>query len=173
MKKTGLQSQQRSQQKRISSRSIVSSSAANQSYYYDYKTGTRTPKFKRCDLYLDDAGDDVTAKFGFTLNSKTTPKYMIFRVDHGSPAHSASIEERDVLIEVDGVNIRRVKHSKVVQMLGEAQRTRGKVQVLVISPEGYMYHKLRSKRFSDKSLATSANTTNFTSTKIVRGENGS
>ena len=114
------------------------------------------PKFKRCNVQLlpDFKG------FGFTLNSKVKPKYMIYSIDINSPAYKANLREKDVIVQIDKKNIRKSRFEKVKQILSESQK-RGQVEILAIDQEGYLFYKNRKKNFSSKKLVTSDNTEPF------------
>jgi C-terminal processing protease CtpA/Prc len=94
--------------------------------------------------------------YGFTLNTKSKPKYMIFQIDQSSPAYMANLNESDVIVEINKQNIRKLKFPKVKQMLMDSQKNNS-VEILAISKEGYMYYKNRNKRFSDRKLVTKDN----------------
>lgn len=114
------------------------------------------PRFKRCTIRLQPDNPN----YGFTLNSKIKPKYMIFAVEQDSPAYAANLRTSDVIVEVNGENIRRYKFEKVKKMLSDS-RTKGQVEILAISKEGYLYYKNKKKRFSSRNLVMSDNTDNF------------
>jgi len=126
------------------------------------------PKFKRCLVVLPQQSDSTSlphpqAKgYGFTLNSKVKPKYMIFSVDPASPAYAANLRATDVIVEINKKNIRRLKFDQVKQMIIDSQKER-KVEILAISKEGYMYYKERRKRFSSRKLVTLDNTEPYSS----------
>lgn len=93
----------------------------------------------------------------------TKPKFMVFSVDPNSAAHKANLSTTDVVITMDGINIRRFKMKKVNRMLGDAIK-RGQIELLVINIEGYMhYKKSKSKTlFSEWSrLVSDDNTDEF------------
>lgn len=129
----------------------------NQTGLMSQSTGTLSGqgRFKRCNIQLPP--DAENQSFGFTLNSKVKPKYMIFSVDQGSPAYNANLRSSDVIVAVDQTNIRRLKFDKVKSMLSEAKR-RGHVEILAVSKENYLYYKNKKKRFSSTKLVTSDNT---------------
>jgi hypothetical protein len=114
------------------------------------------PKFKRCNVQLlpDFNG------YGFSLNSKLKPKYMIYSIDTNSPAYKANLRQSDVIVQIDKKNIRRLRFDKVKQMLSDSQK-KGQVEILAIDREGYMFYKNRKKRFSSNKLVTSDNTEPF------------
>lgn len=118
--------------------------------------GTYKPKFKRCDVQIlpDFKG------FGFAINSKIKPKFMIYSVDQNSPAYKANLRETDVIVQIDGKNIRKLKFDKVKQLLSDSQK-KGRVEILAIDKEGYKYYKERKKKFSSKKLVTEDNTEPF------------
>lgn len=115
--------------------------------------GGYRPKFKRCNVQLlpDFNG------YGFAINSKIKPKFMIYSVDQNSPAYKANLRETDVIVQIDNKNIRKIKFDKVKQILSESQK-KGQVEILAIDQEGYKYYKDRKKRFSSKKLVTADNT---------------
>lgn len=110
-------------------------------------------KFKRCTVNLTPESDN----FGFTLNSRIKPKYMIYDVAFNSPAYMANLRTNDVIVEIDRTNIRRLKFDKVKEMLNRSKQNR-RVEVLAISKEGYLYYKNKKKRFSSTKLVTTENT---------------
>jgi len=125
-------------------------------------TGTlgkyQTDKFKRCTIKLQ----PTDPNFGFTLNSKIKPKYMIFNVENDSPASKANLRTSDVIVEINKENIRRFKFDKVKKILSDARNVEPRqVEILVISKEGYLYYKNKKKRFSSKNLVTTDNTEIF------------
>jgi predicted metalloprotease with PDZ domain len=128
------------------------------------------PKFKRCLVVLPQQSDSSSSSlphpqakgYGFTLNSKVKPKYMIFSVDPVSPAYAANLRATDVIVEINKKNIRRLKFDQVKQMIIDSQKER-KVEILAISKEGYMYYKERRKRFSSRKLVTLDNTEPYSS----------
>jgi hypothetical protein len=89
---------------------------------------------------------------------------MIFDVDANSPAEMAGLEKMDVLIEVNGKNIRRSSFDKVRFYLSQSYLT-GKVEILVISKVGYLWFKERKKRFSSK-LANDSNVELYSNANI-------
>lgn len=115
-------------------------------------TSKGTPKFKRCNLELIEGFKG----FGFTINSKMTPKLTIFDVEPGSPAQLAGIKKNDVLVEVNKKNVRRTAFEKVRMMMQEASK-KGEVELLVISEEGYRWFKAKKKRFSKANKFTNEN----------------
>ena len=84
---------------------------------------------------------------------------MISGVERNSPAARANINEKDVLVEINSKNIRQSKFDKVRTLLGEAVK-KGRVELLVISMEGYLWFKSKKKKFSQK-LATADNVEYF------------
>ena len=115
-------------------------------------TNKNTPKFKRCTVIAI----SNFKGFGFTINSQMKPKYMIHDVDKNSPAEFAGLRQNDVIIEINNKNIRRTSFEKIRMMLSEAYSV-GKVEVLVISKEGYTWFKQRKKRFSNTTKLTNEN----------------
>jgi C-terminal processing protease CtpA/Prc len=115
-------------------------------------TAKNTPKFKRCTVIAI----SNFKGFGFTINSQVKPKYMIHDVDKNSPAEFAGLRQNDVIIEINNKNIRRTSFEKVRMMLSDAYIV-GKVEVLVISKEGYTWFKQKKKRFSNSSKLTKEN----------------
>ena len=129
------------------------------------------PKFKRCLVILpplpaaseEDSSSAPVKGYGFTLNSKVKPKYMIFSVDPQSVSYAANLRATDVIVEIDKKNIRRLKFDQVKQMIIDSQKNRRQVEILAISKEGYMYYKERRKRFSSRKLVTTENTEPYSS----------
>jgi hypothetical protein len=87
--------------------------------------------------------------FGFKINQKVKPKYTVIDVVKNSPADMARLEKMDVIIEINGKNIRRSSFKKVGNYLSNAIMN-GEVELLVINQEGYLWFKRRGKRFSSK-----------------------
>jgi len=85
---------------------------------------------------------------------------MIYSVDQNSPAYKANLRETDVIVQIDGKNIRKLKFDKVKQLLSDSQK-KGRVEILAIDKEGYKYYKERKKKFSSKKLVTEDNTEPF------------
>jgi hypothetical protein len=102
------------------------------------------PKFKR--LRIDRS--PTFAGFGFKINKKIKPKYTAYDVANSSPAAWAGLTKMDVLIEINGKNIRRLSFETVCYFLTEAYNEHGGVTLLVISQEGYLWYKKRGKKFS-------------------------
>lgn len=126
------------------------------------------PKFKRCIVQLI----PEFKGYGFTLNSKVKPKYMIFTVDPDSPSYAANLRATDVIVEIDKKNIRRMKFDKVRQLLSETQKN-GQVEILAISKEGYMFFKNKKKRFSSTKLVTLDNTEPYSTLDGLRTRDSS
>ena len=102
-------------------------------------------RFKRCKIQLNPL-DGVIQSFGFTLNSRVKPKYMILDLDQESPAYKANLRTNDVIIAIDGQNIRRLGIEKVKVMMSEAMKRR-KIEILAISVEGYLAYKEKKSLF--------------------------
>ena len=148
--KTNLQSQ--------SAKSVGNLTTAQQQQQQQQK-----PKFKRCMVVLPTETSHLQAKgYGFTLNSKVKPKYMIFSVDPASPSYAANLRATDVIVEINKKNIRRLKFDQVKQMIIDSQKDK-RVEILAISKEGYLYYKERRKRFSSRKLVTADNTEPYSS----------
>ena len=81
---------------------------------------------------------------------------MIYDVDKNSPAEFAGLRQNDVIIEINNKNIRRTNFEKVRMMLSDAYIV-GKVEVLVISKDGYAWFKQKKKRFSNATKLTNEN----------------
>lgn len=118
------------------------------------------PKFKKCTVILT----PNFKGFGFKINRDLKPKYKICDVDKNSPAERANIQPNDVLIEINNKNIRRSKFEKVRNMLIDAVGV-GRVDLLLISMEGYLWFKKKNKRFS-KILATLDSIDQFSSSEF-------
>lgn len=129
-------------------------------------TSKNTPKFKRCTV----VATPNFKGFGFTINSQVKPKYMIYEVDKNSPAEFAGLRKNDVLIEINNKNIRRTSFEKVRVLLSQAYLT-NKVELLVISKEGYAWFKSRKKRFSSK-LTTENNVELFSNLDSLDAQQG-
>ncbi len=113
-------------------------------------------KFKRCKVQLE---YDYNG-YGFYISHKTEPKFMINEVEPESPAYKANLRQTDVIVEIDGINIRQMSFDKLKKILDNT-KNKGFVEVLAISLIGYTYYKERKKKFSDKNLVTKENTEYF------------
>jgi hypothetical protein len=117
------------------------------------------PRFKRCTIKTVEGFNG----FGFTLNSKVKPKFMVFSVDPQSPSYAANLRDQDVIVQIDRKNIRRIKFDKVKEMLRQSSQ-RGEVEILAISKDGYIFYKDRGQRFSNRKLVTNENVDFFSNT---------
>lgn len=72
-----------------------------------------------------------------------------------SPAWRVNLRKKDVIIEIDGQNIRRNSPSEVIKKIGECSY-KGGMEILAISSEGYKHYKLRKWNFSSKKLLNSS-----------------
>jgi C-terminal processing protease CtpA/Prc len=105
------------------------------------------PRFKRCVIRKS---PDFNG-YGFTLNLKAKPKFIVYSVDSKSPAYASGLRETDIIVEIDGKNIRKQKFEKVRQTIKDTA-TKGEVELLVIDREGYLFYKKKKKNFSSKKL---------------------
>ena len=135
---------------------VPSQQQQSQSQRSNVAVDSGKPKFKRCNVQLL----PEYSGYGFTLNSKSKPKYSIFSVDPLSPAYAANLRTTDVIVEINRKNIRRLKFDKVKQMLSESHKD-GHVEILAIDKAGYLYYKERRKRFSSTKLVRDDNTEPF------------
>lgn len=72
---------------------------------------------------------------------------MILVVDADSPAFNANLRTGDVIVAIDGTNIRKLDFDKVRGMLQNALN-QGKIEVLAISLEGYTHYKSSQRLFN-------------------------
>ena len=114
-------------------------------------------RFKRCNLRRLPGAE----AFGFIITPQAKPKFSIYQVDADSPACNANLRKSDVIIEVNKVNIRRMKFIDVLKLL-KNDSTHETMQILAISREGYDHYKDKNKRFSSKNLANNENTDLYT-----------
>lgn len=109
--------------------------------------------FKRCFLKLLPNFDG----FGLTVSPNLKPKFSIYEVELNSPAYRASLRKNDVIIEIDGVNIRQYKFDDFFSRM-QTCAAKQYIEILAISPNGYSYYKDRNKKFSSRKLVTDDNT---------------
>ena len=90
--------------------------------------------FKRCHI----KAAPPYKGYGFRLfrATKVKPKHMVFSLDPNSPAYAANLRETDVIIEVEGVNVRRLKTSAVNKLM-DATLKKGNMEILAIEISGY------------------------------------
>ena len=114
--------------------------------------------FKKC-LIITEAD---SKGFGFKINKELKPKHTICYVDENSAAKRANVVETDVLIEINSKNIRQEKFENIKESIIKASKT-GRIELLLISKNGYSWYKQKNKRFSQASkLISSANLKYFT-----------
>jgi hypothetical protein len=86
---------------------------------------------------------------------------MICYVEENSPAQEANVVEKDILIEINKKNIRKEKFETVKSIVSNALKAR-KIELLLISMDGYKFFKDKKKNFSNAStFLTSSNTEYF------------
>jgi len=91
------------------------------------------PRPKLCKLVKK-----IGAGFGFNLHSeKGSSGKTISFVDIDGPGFTAGLKLNDRLVEVNGINVENLKHSKVVQAIKESG---SKVELLVIDPTADNYY---------------------------------
>ena len=73
------------------------------------------PKFKRCLIQLTPQSNEI----GLSINPKIKPKHLIFSVDPLSPAYMANLRTNDIIIEINGENMRQTNFDKVRQKKNE------------------------------------------------------
>ncbi len=108
-------------------------------------------QFKLCKIELP------PAVFGFGLilpQRNVKPKHTILSVEENSPAWRANVRKLDVIIEINGENIRKLDYSALIKKIENCAMNK-RMDMLVISKEGYNYHKNRNKKFSSKKLVNS------------------
>lgn len=112
--------------------------------------------FKRCFVHFirDFEG------FGFVLNSKVKPKYSIVEIDSSSPAFKANLRADDVIIELNGLNIRHMEFAKVKELLNDSYE-KGQVEILAVSKDHYTYYKNKKKNFSNSQFISAAKTRTY------------
>ena len=99
--------------------------------------------FKRCTMTIVPGQES----FGFSLSDSKDPKHTIFAVLPNSPAFKANLRKNDVVIEINGVNIRRRKFEQLKELIEESSEE-GNLEILAIDEKGYYYYKDRNIRFS-------------------------
>lgn len=72
---------------------------------------------------------------------------MILVIDQDSPAYNANLRTSDIIVAIDGINIRKLDFDKVRGMMQNALN-QGKIEVLAISLEGYTHYKKSKGLFS-------------------------
>ncbi len=89
------------------------------------------------------------------------PKYIICYVEENSPAQEANVVGNDILIKINDKNIRKEKFESVRDIVSNALKA-GKIELLLISMDGYKVFKDKKYKFSDTSkFITSSNTEYF------------
>lgn len=121
----------------------------------------RKPKFKRCNIQLSHGIKD----FGFSFDQTSKTKYMINTIEINSPAFRANLRKDDVIIQINGRNIRQLNPINVKEILNESLMKRH-VEILAIDKWGYLYYKMKKKHFSSNKLVTSENTEDFFTDKV-------
>ncbi len=92
--------------------------------------------------------------FGLVLPQRNVkPKHSILGVEENSPAWLANIRKLDVIIEINGENVRRIDYAGLIKRIENCAANR-RMELLVISKEGYNYYKNRNKKFSSKKLVS-------------------
>lgn len=135
---------------------MKNSNLASKSVINSSKNETNDIKFKRCKVQLE---YDYNG-YGFYISPKIEPKFMLNKVEPESPAYKANLRNTDVIVEIDGKNIRQMSFDKLKQIIEET-KNKGFVEVLAISLIGYTYYKEKKKKFSDKNLVSKENTEYF------------
>lgn len=65
---------------------------------------------------------------------------MLLEINMDSPAFNANLRTNDIIVAIDGTNIRKLNFDKVRGMLQNALN-KGEIEVLAISLEGYTHYK--------------------------------
>ncbi len=87
---------------------------------------------------------------------------MIFSLDPNSPAFDVNLRETDVLIEINGHNVRKMKTAKVLKLI-DATLANGSIEILAIESKGYSILKKNGQKLSSKLLPNPGNTLTFRS----------
>jgi len=87
---------------------------------------------------------------------------MIFSLDPNSPAFDVNLRETDVLIEINGLNVRKMKTAKVLKLI-DATLANGSIEILAIESKGYSVLKKNGQKLSSKLLPNPGNTMTFRS----------
>ena len=114
---------------------------------------SRKAYFKRCFIRFAPGFEG----FGFVLNSKIRPKYSIVEIDADSPVSRANLKVGDIIIEIDGKNIRQMEFKQVKKLLDNSY-DQGQVEILAISKKHYIYYKDKNENFSDTQFTSAART---------------
>merc|ERR1711936_576805 len=86
--------------------------------------------------------------YGFNLYKKTREElHTIGKLEPGSPGYNGGLREDDVLIEVNGVNVEKIKHQDVVDRIRELPTA---VSLLVIDKKTHAKMKKKFKKISSK-----------------------
>ena len=120
-------------------------------------------KFKKCYIIIPPLWNK---RFGFGLTSNSKPKYSIGQVDFNSPAYQANIRVQDVIVQIDGTNIRQFKYEEILNRV-QIGFSNKKLEILAISKYGYRFYKNQKFKFSDLRLPNSHNTEFYTNKTTV------
>lgn len=96
------------------------------------------------------------------IKKDVKPKHSIVDVDQNSAAYRANVRKYDVIVEVNGKNIRKFSYFKLKNIFESCAMSR-RMELLVIEREGYYFYKQKNKNFSNKELVTEKNTERFSS----------
>ena len=67
---------------------------------------------------------------GFQLNSTTkTWNHTVSKVDPGSPAEAAGLKPKDIIIEVNNVNVTRKNHKQLIDLIKSSSGNSTKILV--------------------------------------------
>lgn len=113
--------------------------------------------FKRCEIILQN--NDLS--LGLHFNEKIKPKFIICDVEPNSPAGQANLKKTDIVIGINGINIRRVSFENTMRIITESIIINRRVVILAVRFQGYSYYKLKGKCFSSSRLVSEENIETF------------
>ena len=112
-------------------------------------------KFKKCQIIIPPSWKNKG--FGFGITSNSDPKYTIANIEFNSPAYQANLQVQDVIVQIDGTNIRQFKYEEILNRV-QIGFSNKKLEILAISKYGYRFYKNQKYKFSDMRLPNSQNT---------------
>jgi len=105
-------------------------------------TSHNSPEIRLCHLYKRNTFEG----YGFNLYKKTKEElHIIGSLESGSPGLDGGLRENDILIEVNGVNVEKIKHQDVVDKIREHHL---EVSLLVIDKKTNSKRKKKNMKIS-------------------------
>merc|ERR1719225_798730 len=102
----------------------------------------KTTEIRLCHLYKRNTFEG----YGFNLYKKTKEElHIIGGLESRSPGIDGGLREDDILIEVNGVNVEKIKHQDVVEKVREHHL---KVSLLVVDKKTNSKRKKKSAKIS-------------------------